>query len=153
MKRTNILTAVLLGASSLALSTGAFAYDVVTTEVVDPVTGVVEGSANVVTNVTNGFIGYTPNMYHNTEYVVTDVDTGTSKMVMGLGNAHDLMSSAGNCANNVFPHICDGVKYTITNTTTGKSYSVKGIKKGTMDVLHGTRTVRYEYVVPLVTPL
>ncbi|MDP3705556.1 MAG: hypothetical protein Q8R24_06560 [Legionellaceae bacterium] len=151
MKKSLIVPTLL---SSLLFSTGAFASTVTTTEYVDPVTGVVEGTSTVVSTVANGTLGYFPHANRYNQYIVTDLNTGMSKMVDSLGkNANDMMTDVASCNNPVFPGICTGTKYVLTDVNTGKKYSVIGVRQGTMDVMHGNKMTRYQYVLPLVKPL
>jgi len=157
MKKSTLFTAIVLGTSSLTFSASALATTEITTKpalIVDPVTGVVEGTTNVVSTVTKTTLGYTPKMNRYCEYEVTNLNTGMTKLVDGLGKTPlDMTSDVGSCNNPVFPDICNGTKYVITNLHTGKKYSVMGIRQGTMDVMHGDKMTRYQYVIPIVKPL
>lgn len=142
-------SACLIGASALMLSTSTFA------STSDPVATVWDGTTTVVNSVTEP-LGVTmptmKKMHHM--YMVTDVDTGKSKMVRGLCGHDAIMTpDMDSCMNTVFPGICQGVKYNITDEKTGKEYRVLRVKEGTMDVMHGTKMIRYQYVMPVVKPL
>ncbi len=134
--------------------------------VVDPITGVVQGTTTLVTGAVNGTLG-----------VVSGVGQGTGNLLMGVGTAtnpdhmfapqgetNQVVTNLDNGAQYVVTSstpnngsllsgVKQGVRYVITNPQNGKQYLVTGVKHGTMDVRNGNRVVRYQYVDPIVKPL
>lgn len=147
--------------------TGTTKYVTQTTPmIVEPVSGVWNGATGMVTQGTTSILkgvatplGWwapvTTTKAHGNLYVVTDMNSGATKEIHGGAwhGHHMLAKNPMGCVNNVFPGICNGVKYTVTDVNTGKQYMVTGIKQGTMDVVRGTKVVRYQYVMPMVKPL
>lgn len=200
----SIVSACVLGASSLMLSTSVLAANVdpltglwtgtttvvtqgtsavlrpvgtvwtgttgyvnqTTPVVVQPVSGVWNGATGFVTQGTTGILKgvtapfglwapATTTKVRGNVYTITDMNTGVTREVRGgvWHGRHVLARDAMGCANTVFPGVCNGVKYTVTDANTGKQYMVTGVKQGTMDVVRGTKVIRYQYVMPVVRPL
>lgn len=151
----SILSAVLLGTTTLA--TSAFAANVYTSDVVDPATGVVYNTTNAVYDVGRApFDVFMPSSYrngytHRHGYIVTDTTTGMTRSVNAFETQkHHWVRGVNSCYNGVFPGVCQGTRYTITDENTGKKYRVIGVHEGTTDVIRGNKVIRYQYVQPVV---
>lgn len=138
MKNHITVSAVLLGMSALGFSAGAFCDEVM----MDPVTGVVQGTANVVSSSTNALFGLVPGVGDGL-LVKSDngyIASGYEEVRPGIyNNDKYLLQSVGS-------------KTTITDMNTGHSYWVKGVKSGVMDVNDGNGVTRYQYNTYMVKP-
>lgn len=144
MKGSSMLIKVVPCVASLLLSTGAFAMsgsDVI----VDPVTGLVTTTGNVITGTGNivGEVFFPMQKTHHHEYLVTNTAYGTTSVMTGVKGGVKV-SNYGDTW--VHPGTFKGDK--ITNLHTGRTGVITGIKhQGTMDVMSNSgKTVRYQYV-------
>lgn len=154
-----------IAAACLALSVPAFAYTNTITKpalIVDPVTGVVEGTTHVVTGVTTGAFGWASGATRGTSnFLTTGWNSGWNQSAMhqdgkvyyGINNNTPYLVNETGVQYPGFYRMHKGTHYTITNLDNGKKYRVVHLKTGTMDVMHGNRMIRYQYVQPTVRPL
>lgn len=131
MNKHLISLGLVIGVSTLMVSTGALSA------VVDPVTGLIQGTANVFDSAATGVVGFTRTGYLGNEYIAP----GASMVRPGIID------------NNEYVIQNNGSQTLITNANTGKTYVVKSVKYGTMDVVNGNGTQRYQYDTFYVKPL
>jgi hypothetical protein len=132
MKKNLAISALFLGMSTLCFSTSALSEEVVIT---DPITGVVEGTATIVSGTVNTAVGVVPGVGNG--YIMHSN--------MGYGMPGTVVMRPGIQNNDQYLIQGVGKKTTITDLKTGKSYWVKGVKSGTMDVNDGNGVTRYQY--------
>jgi hypothetical protein len=127
---------MIIGIASLVLSTSIFAQTTAGS-VLDPVTGFLVGTTNVV----NGTL--LPTMKHGPEYLISNKYNSDVKVMDGLKTGQNVCSK-GNMKIDHNMYKGD----TITDLTTQRSGTITGIKHhGTMDVMGDNgKITRYQYV-------
>ncbi len=146
MKKSLIAAQVILGLSSLALYTNVSA-STMDDVVVDPVTGVVVGTGNLLTDTTTSVVnapwyGLNPEGVIDADYMVSDPYTGEVGYLDKIERGYPV-SDFGNTL--VSQDYLMGDE--ITDLSTGKSGVITGVKhQGTMDVVGDRGVTRYQYV-------
>lgn len=157
MKSVSIISAVIV---STALSLPAFAYTTATSKpalIVDPITGVVEGTTRIFTGVTTNTWGWASGMGRGTSSFLTGWNRTTipndGKVYYGINNNTPYMVTETGVQTPGFSRMHKGTNYVITDMDNGKKYRVVNLKTGTMDVMRGNKVTRYQYVQPIVRAL
>ncbi len=142
MSGTSILSKLMMGMATVALSTGVWAYGP-TQVVTEPVGKTAQMTKDVVWD-----WGWGMDNPNDPDYIVTDKNTHMVKYLDGVDKGHK-MSDHGNM---MYGNCMKGD--TITNLHTKHSGIITGVKdKGTMDVMKNGKTVRYQYVIYKVKPV
>lgn len=143
MRTTSILSKLMIGMASVALSTSVFAAELTKT-VTEPVGDTLQMTKGV------WDASWEMNGPHDPEYMVTDKDSQMVKYLDGLDKGNKVSDQGGmlkgkDCL----------MGDTITNLHTKRSGVITGVKdSGTMDVMAPSgKTVRYEYIIYKVKPM
>lgn len=161
MKNLSITSTIIISATCLTLSAPLFACTTTFSKpalLIDPITGVVEGTTRVVTGLGTGALGVVSGVGRGATGFVTHgwnkpATRSEGQIYRGIYNDTSYRVTESGHQSPGFSHMHKGTGYVITNLDNGRKYQVVQMKTGTMDVMRGNKVTRYQYIQPIVRPL